>query len=68
MIKARTDDKENVLIDLDGWQTEICYHCGAIQGYTTLQSCMKLCPKYSGCGTAAIANDNLVEAEGGGDQ
>lgn len=47
---------------------DVCFHCGMIEGYTTLTACENMCPRYYYCDTVAMANDVLVEVEQGSDK
>lgn len=43
--------------------TDITFHCGMLDGKTTLTACEQLCPRYSSCDTAGAANDELARYE-----
>lgn len=40
---------------------DIAFHCGMLEGRTTLTACEEFCPEYSSCDTAGIANDELAK-------
>lgn len=39
---------------------DVIFHCASLEGKTTLTACEELCPRYSSCDTAAMANDELA--------
>lgn len=42
---------------------DVNFYCARIEGYTILDACEKLCPRYSYCDTVAEMNDVLKEYE-----
>lgn len=38
---------------------DVIFHSASLEGKTTLTACEELCPRYSSCDTAAMANDEL---------
>ena len=52
---------ENPLILDNGM--DIAFYCARLEGKTTLTACEELCPRYSSCDTAGMANDELARYE-----
>ncbi len=42
---------------------DITFYCARLEGKTILTACETLCPRYSSCDTAAMANDELAAYE-----
>lgn len=42
---------------------DIAFYCARLEGKTTLTACEQLCPRYSSCDTAGMANDELARYE-----
>lgn len=56
-------DEPKIIERLLNKTVDVNFYCARIEGYTILDACEKLCPRYSSCDTVAEMNDVLKEYE-----